>query len=79
MRYISVYSGSGPPDDRLGVLRLAAAARGFNRDNDGGRFSGKISESLEQLEKLRKIDIVTVKKNVFQRMGEKQWDEEIVQ
>ena len=31
------------------------------------------------LEQLVKIDNVTVKKNAFQKMGIKQWDEEIVQ
>jgi hypothetical protein len=43
-------------------------------------FLARYQKKLEQLETLVvKIDIVTVKKNVFQRMGIKQWDEEIVQ
>jgi hypothetical protein len=33
---------SGPPDDRPGVLR-STVARGFNDDNEGGRFSVKRS------------------------------------
>jgi hypothetical protein len=42
------------------------------------KFLARYQKALEQLETLVKIDIVTVKKNVFQRMGIKQWDEEIV-
>jgi hypothetical protein len=42
-------------------------------------FLARYQKVLEQLETLVKIDIVTVKKNVFQRMGIKQWDEGIVQ
>ena len=42
-------------------------------------FLARYQKALEQLETLVKIDIVTVKKNVFQRTGIKQWDEEIVQ
>lgn len=42
-------------------------------------FLARYQKVFEQLETLVKIDIVTVKKNVFQRMGIKQWDEEIVQ
>jgi hypothetical protein len=42
-------------------------------------FLTKYQKELEQLETLMEIDIVTVKKNAFQRMGIKQWDEEIVQ
>jgi hypothetical protein len=36
-------------------------------------------QKVIELETLVKIYIVTVKKHAFQRMGIKQWDEEIVQ
>ena len=44
-------------------------------------FQARYQKVFEQLETLVlvKFDIATVKKNVFQRMGIKQWDEEIVQ
>jgi hypothetical protein len=39
-------------------------------------FLARCQKVIEQLEMV-KIDIVTVKKNAFQEMGIKQWDEEI--
>lgn len=42
-------------------------------------FLARYQKVIERLENLVKIDNVKVKKNVFQRMGIKQWDEEIVQ